>query len=70
MTLEELRPDLLREFETCFEAIAQALAKAAEQRSVDPAESVAELLGLKEHWFWYEYNSVFVSILRLWFCLF
>ena len=48
MTLEELRPDLLREFETCFEAIAQALAKAAEQRSVDPAESVAELLGLKE----------------------
>ena len=31
-----------------FEAIAQALATAAVQRSVTPAESVVELLGLKE----------------------
>jgi hypothetical protein len=48
MTIEEPRPGLLREFETVFEAIAQALATAAEQRSVTPAESVAELLGLKD----------------------
>jgi hypothetical protein len=35
-------------FETIFEAIAQALATAAVQRTVTPAESVVELLGLKE----------------------
>jgi hypothetical protein len=48
MTIEEPRPELLREFETVFEAIAQALATAAAQRSVSPAAGVAELLGLKE----------------------
>jgi len=48
MTFEEPRPELLREFETVFEAIAQALTTSSEQRSVTPAESVAELLGLKE----------------------
>lgn len=48
MTSEEPRPELLCEFETVFEAIAQTLATAAQQRSVIPAERVAELLGLKE----------------------
>jgi hypothetical protein len=48
MTIEEPRPELLREFDVVFEAIAQALKTAAEQRFVTPAESVAELLGLIE----------------------
>jgi hypothetical protein len=46
MTIEEPHPELLREFGPAFEAIAQALATSAEQRSVIPAERVAELLGL------------------------
>jgi hypothetical protein len=48
MAIEEVRPELLSEFKTAFEAIAQALATAAEQCSFAPAESAAELLGLKE----------------------
>jgi hypothetical protein len=48
MTIEEPRPELLHEFETVFEAIAQALATAAEQCCVSSAIGVAELLGLKE----------------------
>ena len=48
MAIEESRPELLREFETAFEAIAQSLTTTAEQRSVIPAQSAAELLGLKE----------------------
>jgi hypothetical protein len=48
MTIEEPRPELLREFDVVFEAITQALKTAAEQRSVTPAQGAAELLGLKE----------------------
>ena len=48
MTIEEPRPELLREFDVVFQAIAQALKTAAEQRSVTPAQGAAELLGLKE----------------------
>jgi hypothetical protein len=48
MAIEESRPELLREFENAFEAIAQTLSTVAAQRSVVPAQCAAELLGLKE----------------------
>lgn len=44
MTIENTSPDLLRE----FEAIEKALVTAAEERSFGPAETAAELLGLRE----------------------
>jgi hypothetical protein len=43
-----LSPDLLREFEASFEAIAKVLEIAEEKRSFAPAEIAAQLLGLRE----------------------
>jgi hypothetical protein len=48
MTIENPSPDALREFEASFEAIERALVTAAEERSFGLAETVAELLGLRE----------------------
>jgi hypothetical protein len=48
MTIKNPSPDPLREFEASFETIKKALVTAAEERSFGPAETAAELLGLRE----------------------
>ena len=48
MTIENPSPETLRDFDMVFDTIAMALVAAKEQSSFHPAETAAELLGLRE----------------------